>query len=405
MPTMNPSQAVPYTGKESLQFIPSLCVSERYDSNVFYAPKTPGVNPADFVTDVNPQVRVNHNSEYVAGYMDLGGFYESYVRNSELNFFGTADTLYLNLDNSVKRLLPNASLSITDYVRYTPTPPGFANIVAGTTPGAPVNIQNVYAQGFLAYRTNNVMNNSNIVGSYTITPLTSLNASYSYNILRFGSSPAPSATTPLLLFDTTSQTGTVGAKTQLTPLDSFNVTYSHTQTEFTPSSSPSQSSLFKINTAVLGWTRNLTPYMTTQIGGGLLIIDPGLTTYALNAALTLNTPNNVATLSYARSAFPSYAGVGVPVTSDAFSLTAIQKFTAHWELNELASYTHASGGSGSTAISYNTYVAAVDLYYWVTRIWSIALSLDYMNFHTEFAGATNNFDRYAATISVKATWN
>src|SRR5262249_5309190 len=91
----------PDTWTEYLQFIPSLCVAERYDSNVFYAPPTPGLNRADFVTDVNPQVRVKHNGDYAAGYLDVGGFYETFVRNSDLNFFGTADTLYLNLDNSV----------------------------------------------------------------------------------------------------------------------------------------------------------------------------------------------------------------------------------------------------------------------------------------------------------------
>ncbi len=115
----------PYTGTAYLQFIPSLCVSERYDSNVFYAPNTPGLQRDDFVTDVNPQVRVNHNGDYVTGYLDVGGFDETYVRNSDLNFFGTADSFYLNLDNSIKRLLPNASLIVSDYVRYTPTPPGF----------------------------------------------------------------------------------------------------------------------------------------------------------------------------------------------------------------------------------------------------------------------------------------
>src|SRR5262245_19195408 len=71
----------PYTGTEYMEFIPSLCVSERYDSNVFFAPPTPGLNRADFVTDVNPQVRVLHNGDYVVGSLDLGGFGETYVRN------------------------------------------------------------------------------------------------------------------------------------------------------------------------------------------------------------------------------------------------------------------------------------------------------------------------------------
>jgi len=43
--------------KEGFHVIPSIMVGERYDSNVFYAPKTPGLNREDFVTTTVPQVR------------------------------------------------------------------------------------------------------------------------------------------------------------------------------------------------------------------------------------------------------------------------------------------------------------------------------------------------------------
>jgi hypothetical protein len=402
--TMNPLEQRPYTGNRLFEFIPSLCVSERYDSNVFYAPKTPGLDRADFVTDVNPQVRVNHNGDYLTGYLDVGGFYESYVRNSDLNFFGTADSLFLNLDNSIKRYLPNGSLIISDSLRYTPTPPGFSNVLAGTSPGAPVNIQNIYAQGILSYRTNNVTNGLNVLASYKATPLTTVSVSYMNMILRFGSSPITSGA---LLFDTTTHTGSVGAGTQLTALDTLNVNYSHTQSDFTPhvTSGTFPSSEFKTDTATLGWSRNWTPYLTTTLGGGGIVIDPGLTTYALNASMIVNTPNNIATISYARSAFPSFVGVGAPVISDIFSLSAIQKLGLNWELDETASYMHGSGGSGSTAITYDSYLAAIDLYYWITKMWSTALSFDYMNFQQEFGTSQATFDRYAVTLSVKATWN
>ncbi len=102
---------------------------------------------------------------------------------------------------------------------------------------------------------------------------------------------------------------------------------------------------------------------------------------------------------------PSFIGVGVPVISDAVSLTAIQKLARNWELDETANYSHSSGGSGPTAIAYNSYFAGIDLYYWITKIWSTALSFDYMNFDQQFGTTKSNFDRYAVTFSVKATWN
>ena len=70
----------------------------------------------------------------------------------------------------------------------------------------------------------------------------------------------------------------------------------------------------------------------------------------------------------------------MPIVSDSVSLTAIQKLARQWELDETVSYSHGSGGSGPNAIAFTTYIAGVDLYYWITKIWSTALSFDYMNY-------------------------
>jgi hypothetical protein len=395
----------PYTGTAYFEVIPSICASERYDSNVFYAPKTPGLQRDDFVTDVNPQILVNHNGEYVTGYLNVGGFYETYARNSDLNFFGTADSIFLNLDPSVKRLLPNASFIVTDSVRYTPTPPGFINPIAGTSPSSPANFQSSYAQGLLSYRTNNLTNTVSAVASYLITPTTSVNASYTNSFLKFGSSQINPG---IVLFDSTTHVGTLGASTKVTPLDTMALSYNHSEYTFTPSTSTASTSVgsgtFASNTAILGWTRNITPFLTSTIGGGLIVIDPGFTTYAANAALVLTTPNNIATINYARSAQPGFIGVGVPLISDSVTLSAIQKLTLQWELNETVGYTHAFGGEGPTAVTFASYYAGVDLYYYITKIWSTALSVDYMKFEQNFSTTSVNFDRYAVTLSLKATF-
>lgn len=392
----------PYLGTEKLRFVPSLCVSERYDSNVFFIQKTPGLNRADFVTDVNPQLRVSRDGEYIGAILDLGGFYETYARNSDLNFFGTADSLYLNFDKSIKRLFPNASLTVSDNVRYTPTPPGFSNAVPGTNPAAPVNIQNVYAQGILSYRTNNISNTAAVSAGYKITPLTTLSAAYSYSFIRFGSSPLNS----VQLFNSTTQTGTLTATTEVTALDALFVNYSRVQFSFSPhtTSAPTTTS-FGSNTAVLGWKRTITPYLTGSVGGGLIVLDPNTTTYAVNASLVLNTPNNTATLGYVRSAFPSFVAVGVPVIADIVSLSAVQKLALNWELDEYGGYSHSSGTSGETTVGYDSFSAGMDLYYWITKNWSAALSFDYTNFNQTFGQTTNQFDRYAVTFSLKATLN
>ena len=48
-----PPSRVPGTG--FFEVVPSICVAERYDSNVFFRPATPGLQRDDFVTTVNPR--------------------------------------------------------------------------------------------------------------------------------------------------------------------------------------------------------------------------------------------------------------------------------------------------------------------------------------------------------------
>ena len=205
--TLSPLSSVLAAGTRNFEVVPSMCVAERYDSNVFYAPPAPGLKRDDFVTTVNPMVGVSYTGDYASGYLSVGGFSETYVKNPDLNYLGTRDQLFLNLDNSIKRLFPNASLSVTDSFSYTPLPPGFVNPAAGTSPGAPANIQNVYAQGISGFRTNNLINNATVSTAYDLTVSTRLYASYNNTILRFGSS---SSTQGLTLFNSTSQTGVVG---------------------------------------------------------------------------------------------------------------------------------------------------------------------------------------------------
>jgi hypothetical protein len=391
-------------GEDRFEVIPSICVSERYDSNVFFAPSTPGLRRDDFVTNVNPMFRVTHKGDYASGFLNLGGFSETYVNNPGLNFFGSTGNLYLNLDNSIKGLVPNAGLTITDTVTYTPLPPGFVNPAAGTSPGAPTNIQNIYAQGILAFRANNLINNGTVSTSYATTASTIVNASYSHAMLRFGSSPFPSQGGTLGgvgLFDTTTQTGTVGGTARLSGVDTLNVKYSHAQSEFSVGSA---SSLFKMDTATIGWSRTLTPNLSAELGGGGILISPGLTTYAANAALILNHLNTSATISYVRSAFPSFIGVAIPVVGDAVSVSARQNIAQQWQLRGAANYSHSSGGSGLNALTVDSYAGSMDLYYWVNRTWSTALSYDYMKFSQQFGAAKFQFDRHVITLSLKATW-
>lgn len=378
-----------------VEFVPSLCLSERYDSNVFFRPATAGLEREDYVTSVNPSLRVNHNGDYATGFLDVEGISETYVNNSGLNFLGSNGILSLDLDNTVKRVLPKASLLITDAVSYAPLPPGFVNPVAGTAPGAPTNIQDVFSQGILFARSNRVTNSGTVSAGYATSAATRVTASYSHAILRFLSDSVN-------LFDTTTQIGTVGGFAQVSAVDQLNVKYSFAQSEF--GNGAASSFLFRTHTATAGWSRILTPNFSAEAGGGGIVIDSVRTTYAANAALIMSLVNTRATLSYARSAFPSFAGVPTQVVGDVVSLSAVHHISPHWQLTGSANYSHSSGTSGANSIKFDTYGGSVSLAYLITRIWSAGFSYNYLRFNQELGTIQFEFDRHVAMFSIRATW-
>ena len=399
-----PPSRVPGTG--FFEVVPSICVAERYDSNVYFRPATPGLQREDFVTTVNPRVRINHNGEYASAVLNLSGFNETYANNSNLNFFGTRDSLAINLDNSIKRWFPRAGLRVMDMFSYSLLPPGLGTFAAGTSPGDPSipqdpnlpNSEDVFAQGLLFERRKNLTNIGTVMASYDTTATTSLNASYTYSILRFQGSPT---TQGLSLFNTTSQTGTVGGTARLSDLDTVNVRYAHTETDFMRGTT---SSFFKFDSATVGWSRLLTPNLSAQVGGGGVIVSTGLTTYLANAALMMNFTNSSATLSYARSVVPSFIGAGEPLISDRITLSSSQMVARQWRVAESVGYVHTARAGGNNGLTFDALNAGGDIQYWMTSIWAASLSYNYTKFTRESGSVNTDFDRHVIMLSVIASW-
>ncbi len=391
------------------EFVPSLCVSERYDSNVLFS----GNGAPDYVTQVAPRLLLKHSGAYLSGTFDMSGFNETYVRHSGLNFVGGAGSLSMSLDNTIKRFLPNASLWVSDSARYTPLPPSFLNPVAGTSPTDPVNPQDAFAQGIIAPRTNNYSNTGGATFTYAITPATSLNVSYSNAINRYLSRPEVTTTVPL--FDVTTHTGGVGGAVRISGSDTLNARYSYSDSTFNSVTNISggigfpRGGSFQSHTALLGWNRTWTSYLKSELGGGGIIITPGLTSWAMNANLLFADPQYPVTLSYSRSASPSIVQSASPVIVNTVLLTASQRLGPDWQLAESGSFSQSTGAtsdtqSGINKLQFTTYRGSIDLYYWVTNIWSIALGYDYMRFHTEFGRVSSQFDRHTVMLGVKAIW-
>src|SRR5437660_11438163 len=65
------------------RLVPSIAVSERYDSNVFFVP---GGNREDYVTNISPQAKADHKGRLLEGTVQGGGTGEVYVTTHVLNY-------------------------------------------------------------------------------------------------------------------------------------------------------------------------------------------------------------------------------------------------------------------------------------------------------------------------------
>src|SRR5215467_6791202 len=404
-PPTSPGRAITPTTTGEWTVVPYLCVAESYDTNVYFVPKPTSLKLDDYVTTISPGLRMNGGGEYASGFADVGGFGQTYVRNPNLNYIGFNGTVSLNLDNSVKKLSPDAGLQVFDSGRYAPTPPGFVNPAAGTSPSEITNSQNAFAQGVLAYRTNTWTNVANIVSTYAITPLTSLNAAYTNSLIRYGSSHVGTSASALgTPFSTTMHTGTLGGSTQVSGLDTISLSYSHGWIDY----QTQPSTTFQTNSGHLGWSRTWTPSLKSELAGGVIVVDPGLTSWIGNAALIWTIPDHRVTLSYARSVFPSVIGTATPLFVNVVSLSTTQELGLDWQLIESASYINSTGAtsstqSGSGKVEYTTYNANVSLHYWLTRVWSTGLAFAYLNYDSQFGATTYSFPRYMITFAIQAT--
>lgn len=207
--------------------IPTLSVSETYDSNVFSTPKTllgPGFKPEDFVTTVIPQINIAHAGSQVNGSLSVGANITKYVNNPSLDYTGINTAGQLDLKrwaNSFSQRI--SALSVRGAYQFTPSLSGFGATTGGalgtgygaTGVGSPVEA------GLVTNRVS--MHNMNLMinGGYDLSRNTSLLASYSYNRLSFGKQ---SGGINNQLFGTDGHTTTTTLATRVSPTDTVGTT-------------------------------------------------------------------------------------------------------------------------------------------------------------------------------------
>ena len=422
--------------------IPALSVSEAYDSNVFYTPKsqlTPGEKPEDFITFITPQLNVAHGDQFIKGSLTAGAVIGKYANNPELDYTGFNTSGRLDLTGVAQREVSRrlVGLAVTGTFQYSPTRSGFGNVPNGSGPGTTFGSTQIgpLNSGLITTRASSHAYTLGVAGGYLLTPATTLAATYNYARLTFGSQ---SAGLNNVLFDTTGHLGSVTLSTLLTPVDTVGTTALGSYYSQDHSTGGGTNS-FTTFSGTAFWNRNWTQEWSSQLRGGAYVI-PGSstvgqsqTTIAPTGTVLINyrsfsealraagataaapfdesspsplpfanlptlvgslSPGGVmspgqynASLAYTFSVYPSYAGGAGAIRVHVLGINALGGITSKLTGQVGVNTAHSEGSA--SAGSYDTYGLTGGLRYLIGPVLA-SLTANYLNFQNSIPTRTSS---------------
>ena len=278
--------------------IPSLRVSERYDSNIFFTPTSllgPNQQPEDFITTVTPQITMTHAGSLMRGSLSVGALVSKYLHNPDLDFTGynAAGTLDLTqAANNVSQRM--SSLTVRGTYQYTPSVTGAA--VAGAREAAGgIGTGQGLNNGLVANRAEIHRYNLGVTGGYRLTPTTTLGGSYDYSKLTFG---IQSGGVNNPLFDTTGHLGSTTITTQISARDAVGATATMSHYIQEQSSGSSGQGTFTTISETLNWGRLWTQELRTSLAGGGIVTLPVGSAIPGQSVKSQFAPSATATMTY-----------------------------------------------------------------------------------------------------------
>lgn len=268
---------------QQIRVVPSISVLEQYDSNVFFTPKSqlaPGTKADDLITTITPQLNFMQGSNLVKTNLSLGAVVQKFANNSALDNVGFNASAGLDFSESASRFLPRMkALRIMGTYRYSPSAPAFGagSFGAGGMAGGgfgtgPVGIAGPVDSGLITQRIRTTMYSAGITDSYSLSPTTDFQTSYTYSQISFGGSLAPTTSTSGQLnntvFDTTTHSISAGPSSRISAIDTLSVKYSFIR------SSQSQFGDFTTHGGTVAWGRSWTKEWSSSVNGGMSLIEP-----------------------------------------------------------------------------------------------------------------------------------
>jgi hypothetical protein len=375
--------------------VPMITVGQRYDSNVFFAPKTPGLDRDDFVTTVSPQARAIFSGDLITVNTRVGAIGQIFAKNDGLNNVGANVGLVVDASKFLSQYRSGTRFTISDYYVFTPEPPAFL------TGNLDVQEVNPLARGFQAQRVNTHTNSISVNFAVPISRTIDLTARYLNSLTHFGESKIQQEGT---LLNTTFQTYAVGLAKRISMHDTVSASFLGSHAD-----SGSQQS-FSGYGGFVGWDHMFNKKVTFRSTVGLQKVNDksgsGASDITPGGSLSVFWSDTLTSwhLSYNVGLTPSLQFEGRPILTQAVNLTVIQK-TSIQNLSLFAGLNYGRGNelgegssSSSTEISYTSYNASGGMSYKVTPKMYVALIYSYSRFDNKFGPIEFELDRSLAQV-------
>lgn len=380
---------------EGYRIIPTVMIGERYDSNVFFRPRTPGLDREDFVTTTSPQIRGLYAGDLISVNAVGGATGEYYAKNPGLNYIGANASAFLDMSKFLSQWRQRSTWHVTESYLNSAQPGAF---LTGDVSGAS---ESPFARGFQVGRANYQTNNVSTALSVPLNQTLALTGSYSNGFIKYGSSSVQQGT----LLDSNFQSYTAGIAIKDTAQDTFNLKFIGSESDFGSRGS------FVSRGGAVGWDHEFSRILSISSSAGVQYIEtqfqsvPKRTSIAPTGSFNVTWKDNTTTfgLVYFVGLTPSFQFEAQPLLTHAMSF-ALTQVTPITDLVGVVGVNYARGdefGSSSSApISYTSYGASTGLTYKLTSQTFLGLDGNYRNFDNKFGGNSTAFDRSVVQLTL-----
>lgn len=383
-----------------LRLVPSIQVSERYDSNVFFAPKRllQGLAGEDFVTIAVPQVRGLYADQRNLVKMNAaaGAVGSYYVNNAGLNYVGANAGVGLDMSNLLSQWRPGSRWMVFDTFFITPQPPSF--FLGDQSAGEQVH---PLVAGFQATRVNTTSNSFNTMFELPIYEHIKLTASYTNSFIHYGASQVPQAAT---LISQHVQAYTAGLLKEVSLYDTLRVDLMGNEFDL------GVRGAFSARGGTFGWTHRFSQTVSVSAAGGAQLLSGQangspfslLAPVGSLAILWVDAATSI-TLAYRSGITPSFQFQGAALLNHTVSFNITQNTPIHGLVGLLGvNYSVASeyGSNSGAALSWTTVSGMTGLQYRVTQKMFSTLSYGYQNVDNVLAGTHFAYDKHFVQLSL-----